>query len=115
MEELEYDAIADNIFLVNNIARLDRAVETNRQLLEIKSTALNDKIATFYDETARLSADIECQANRISSLIIPNKDKTPVGDEIADIRSGYDGKNYTLAGDAVRAIGKDLNNLRRSL
>lgn len=115
VEELECDAIADNVFLVNSIARLDRAIETNRQLLEIKGTALDSKIAAFYDETARLSADIECQANRISSIITPNKDKTPIGDEIEDIRSGYDGKSYTLAGDAVRAIGKDLNNLRSSL
>lgn len=54
---------------------------------------------------------------RISNLIdvYDGSDAISCEDEVTDIRIGYDGTTFDRAGDAVRAVGDDVHNLRKSL
>ena len=50
-----------------------------------------------------LSNDIAVERERISALTANNESSTAENAELIDIRTAYDGKKYTTAGDAVRA------------
>ena len=66
----------------------------------------------------RLSATnlaLGTQTNRINNLIQLKPGSTTGDAELIDIRNGYDGITHETAGDAVRAIGNDLETLRTSL
>lgn len=53
---------------------------------------------------------------RVSSLILPAPGSISSDQEVADIRNSFDGETvYECAGDAVRAIGEETYNLKRSL
>lgn len=52
---------------------------------------------------------------RVSNLIVPPSGAISCDDEVEDIRVGYDGTTFDKAGDAVRAVGDDVHNLRKSL
>lgn len=53
---------------------------------------------------------------RVSSLILPAPGAISSDQEVADIRNSFDGETvYERAGDAVRAIGEETYNLKRSL
>lgn len=53
---------------------------------------------------------------RVSTLIVPPAGSISSDQEVADIRNSFDGVTvYDRAGDAVRAIGEETYNLKRSL
>lgn len=53
---------------------------------------------------------------RVSTLIVPPAGSIASDQEVADIRNSFDGVTvYERAGDAVRAIGEEAYNLKRSL
>lgn len=54
--------------------------------------------------------------HRVSTLIVPPAGAVASDQEVADIRNSFDGVTvYERAGDAVRAIGEETYNLKRSL
>lgn len=63
-----------------------------------------------------LARDILNAQSRISELVKDTSVETnDLNTEVRDIRLSHDNVYYKCAGDAVRALGNDLNDLRRSL
>ena len=64
-----------------------------------------------------LTAKLNVAIARVNELIaLKEGDTDPATlDEVVDIRTGYDGVTYSTAGEAVRAIGSDTADLRKSL
>ena len=57
----------------------------------------------------KLADEILSAHNRISELVKHEPlDTNTISTEVADIRHGYDNQDYVCAGDAVRAVGRDV-------
>ena len=71
--------------------------------------------------TDAVSEEVATERHRINNLIKyveDNGSANPLGSvesELIDIRNGYDGTDYSVAGDAVRAIGNQVNTLEKNL
>ena len=68
--------------------------------------------------TKKLEELLATQVSRIDDIIAVDAGVIDPADplhEIVDIRVGYDGVKHTTAGNAVRAIGEDVSDLRTSL
>lgn len=102
--------------------------ETATRLDELTSKSQTDKselstsiqeVATGLDQANerinQTNSDLSVQAQRINNIITLNPGSTTGDAELADIRSGYNGIIHGSAGDAVRAIGNDLEALKSSL
>lgn len=72
-----------------------------------------ERIAGDENEKAERKAEIDVERQRINNLAKLQEGSTTGDAELADIRTGADGKNYENAGDAVRgqvtALKEDLN------
>lgn len=76
--------------------------------LTVEGSAADAKAAG--DKVSALNTRVSELIKLIESDLDTNREL-----ELMDIRNGYDGSTYEVAGDAVRAIGTELNNLRNSL
>ena len=76
------------------------------------SSTFNDLL--YIDQ--KLADEILSAHKRISELVKDTSlDTNNIGTELRDIRHSYDNLDYDCAGDAVRAIGADVYDLRNSL
>lgn len=76
--------------------------------LTVEGAAADAKAAG--DKVAALNSRVSELIKMIESDLDTNREL-----ELMDIRTGYNGEVYDTAGDAVRAIGTELGNLRNSL
>lgn len=74
-----------------------------------------EQVSSVSSRIDQNSQNIATQANRISRIIALQSGSTTGDIELADIRTGYNGLEHSSAGDAVRAIGNDLEELKNSL
>ena len=97
----------------------DSVIEKNKtkanQAVKDAKKALEAQIATVDTHVESVNEKIDVQATRITNLIGMLDGKTAQDGELTDIRVGYNGKYYEKAGEAVRAVGDDVRNLRDSL
>lgn len=105
----------------NQATDLEKFEELEALIKKLKAATdldLSEVIKQLEDFNKRLDTTndrLDVQAARLSN-IISLKDGSTTGDaELADIRIGYNGLSYEAAGDAVRAIGYDLEDLKNSL
>ena len=85
------------------------------QNLEEQFEDVTEQLNTTKDRLDLTDARLNTQSKRIDA-IISLKDGSTTGDaELSDIRTGYDGILYESAGEAVRQIGYDLNELKDRL
>ena len=74
---------------------------------------------TSYDElpfvTDSVEDSLEVLSNRVDVFTKLGEGSTTGDAELTDIRVGYDTNVYPTAGDAVRAVGRDVQDLRKSL
>ena len=68
-----------------------------------------------YEELDYIDGNVQAYMDYLDTRISNLTQSTVADDEIVDIRTGYNGLLHTTAGDAVRAIGNDLLDLRDSL
>ena len=90
--------------------------ETNdgRQKFKLGNGYSLFKDLPYTDE--KIAQEVALANARVDNFIAMTEvDNTDPLYEVQDIRVGYDGITYTTAGEAVRAIGEDTNNLRNSL
>ena len=76
------------------------------------NTALIDQLNTTLTDT---NTELLVQTNRISQIVALEEGSTTGDAELLNIRVGYNGVDHATAGDAVRAIGNDLDALKASL
>lgn len=97
LEELK-EEVADNKAIVD-----DAIISVDTQLNSINETVSNN------------SASIAENTKRINNILAPSDSTLTRDEEVIDIRVGYNGIDHASAGDAVRAVGKDLEALKASL
>ena len=96
-----------------NAAQTD--IKANQEKTEQSLKTVEEKINTANSRIDQTNIELSEQAKRISNLIALEPGSTTGDAELIDIRSGYNGVTHTSAGDAVRAIGNDLEALKNSL
>jgi len=79
---------------------------------------IGNGVKTF-NELQYVTTDVEERIRvlneRLNELIAPTDSELTLDAELLDIRISYDGIPYLTAGDAVRAIGNEVSDLRKSL
>ena len=85
-------------------------VEVNRSLNEV-----SDQLEVVNEHIAETDKRLDTQAKRVSRLMALPDGSTTADAELVDIRTGYNNIDYETAGEAVRAIGYDLDALKASL
>ena len=93
---------------VNELDRVELSANTALSAVDERINSANARI----DST---NASIKAQAARINNIVALPDGATTADGELVDIRAGYNGVDYASAGDAVRAIGTELDALRNSL
>jgi hypothetical protein len=102
-------------FIVSQLDATEASIEKSKTDTIRALTAIEEQQAAVESRIDDTNAELTAQAARISNLIKLNPGSTTGDAELIDIRSGYNGLTYGSAGDAVRAIGQDLENLKASL
>ncbi len=90
--------------MTNNKANVEKA------LLEV-----TEQIDTVNERISVTDSKVTEQEKRINNIIALPDGGTTADGELIDIRIGYNGVDHASAGDAVRAIGHDLDALKASL
>jgi len=92
----------------------ERLMLTKPAYTDVIDVAILNANADLIDtKTIELEDDIALLEARLQSLI---EGSTPADNvELIDIRTGHDGTTYPTAGDAVRAIGEEVSDLKDNL
>ena len=99
----------------DNFTEIDTLIANNKAAAEAAVANVTEQVATINNLVEDANNKIEDQAKRINGLFNLPEGSTTADAELFDIRVGYNGVDYESAGDAVRAIGNDLNALKDSL
>ncbi len=121
---IETNTIIDDIY--SDINELEAT--TDRKFIEVREDNLNNKaavdkaltsvveqISEANDRITATNVELNSQIKRINNFATLTEGSTTADAELMDIRVGYNGVDHASAGDAVRAIGKDLDDLKASL
>ena len=106
---------ADQNELLSKIEDVSENTDVLRTALNSEVNSINNKINSIDTRVEDNKLAIALQSNRISKIISLEDGSTTGDAELIDIRRGYNGVDHLSAGDAVRAIGSDLDDLKRSL
>lgn len=107
--------------LESNSATSDKFTTVNKKIDQLSSdigrTAdiFDGKISGVNSRIDSTNTRLDNQSKRLSNLIALTPGSTTGDAELIDIRNGYNGLYHASAGDAVRAIGDDLEKLKNSL
>jgi hypothetical protein len=113
---------AEVINVDKEVQALETDILNNKTNITSNKAAINQINTAFDSKTKLLDTDIEflssrldTQEKRISSILALEDGSTTGDAELLDIRTGFDGEIHNSAGDAVRAIGNNVQSLRNSL
>lgn len=105
----EIDSEIDTITKeINNIQKNVGNKVVDSETNEVTYTGLHAQLQTIRDSITAVN-------NRISTFTSLPEGSTAADAELMDIRSGYNGISYSAAGDAVRAIGNELQAFKDAL
>lgn len=113
---------SNNTNLSNDLKALTTEVTNNKTKIAANTWAISQVNTALENKTKVIDADIDilddrldAQERRISGILALEDGSTTGDAELIDIRTGYNGEVYTSAGDAVRALGTDIQTLKNSL
>jgi hypothetical protein len=101
--------------LTKQISDIDTKVEANKSEADLAIAEITGNLTATNTRVDETNEALELQSKRISNLISLEPGSTTGDAELIDIRSGYNGITHATAGDAVRAVGNDLEALKNSL
>ena len=101
--------------ITEQFAAIEESVTANKLSVDESVNSLIEQLLAVDGRIDETNAAVELQSKRISNLISLEPGSTTGDAELIDIRSGYNGLTHLTAGDAVRAIGNDLEALKNSL
>ena len=95
-----------------NIDYNDTTVKAELDKLDNDNSVNKSSITNLQGELNTTNSNLSLQTSRIDNLAHLDEGSTTGDAELIDIRTGYDGTNYSTAGEAVR---KQVNNINREL
>lgn len=115
------DTWTDDILMSEQ--RLTEEVNAAKDLLNARATELDTAInavkstlkANLEAFKAKTTLELQSLSKQVNELIALPEGSTTGDAELVNIRTSFDGTIYDSAGDAVRAIGEELYDLKESL
>ena len=99
----------------NKFIEVEEAIKANNEADEIALAEVAEQITDINEHIVNTDALVAENTRRINNIIAPEDSEVTLDEEVIDIRIGYNGVDHASAGDAVRAIGNDLEALKASL
>ena len=115
IESLEAIIKDNEIATANRFIEVEARIESDKNSTIASIDDVNSRIDDVKSDVAQAEEDIKVQNQRISRIVALPEGTTMATAELEDIRTGYNGLEHRSAGDAVRAVGNDLQTLRNSL
>lgn len=94
---------------------LSEEIHNNKEAADSGFANIDTRVVAVNKRIDDTNTELKVQASRISKIIAPEPGELSRDEEVMDIRVGYNGISHDSAGDAVRAVGSDLNALKDSL
>ena len=114
------EAISQNATDITNLSTIVGSYETTIDDLSDSVGSLSDDVSSLKENVSLNTDQLNNLRDRVNNIIDSSTGGGNVGEdgtinltEVIDIRQGYDGTVYELAGDAVRALGFELDALRK--
>lgn len=115
LSDLDYNISVKHRASLLAVQDLEKRAFAKDSAMESSISEVATRIDGVYTDIDATRAEIEVQAKRISNIASLPYGSTMGDAELQDIRVGYDNLVHKSAGDAVRQIGKDLDDLKSSL
>lgn len=115
LADLEYDLSLKHRNSIEQIRALEARAYASDAEVAATVAEVSDRVDQVTETIEQTNAEIATQARRISNIASLPFGSTTGDAELLDIRVGYDGIQHLSAGDAVRQIGKDLEELKDTL
>ena len=99
----------------SKFTEIEETIRVNREATDASLDEVTEQLTGINDRITATNVEVAEQTKRINSIIALPDGSTTADAELVDIRIGYNGVDHASAGDAVRAIGHDLDTLKASL
>lgn len=115
IEHIEVTIADNNAVTQNRFEEIESTIAENKSSVEADLAGIDNNFSALNTRIDNTNSRLDVQFRRLSNLIALTHGSTTGDAELIDIRNGYNGLYHESAGDAVRAIGDDLENLKNSL
>ena len=115
VEELSETVQALDASTTAKFTEVDQLVKQGKDEAISAAAAVGEQLSAVNSRIDLTNKAIDAQTKRISNIIAIAPGSTTGDVELMDIRNGYNGLTHETAGDAVRAIGNELESLKNSL
>ena len=115
VESIAHRVVEVDYLTNNKLVEFEGILTENKADLEAALSTVDQRFEELNSDIEITNTKIETQAKRINGIIALPDGSTTADAELIDIRHGYNNIDYESAGDAVRAIGHDLDELKASL
>lgn len=115
IDELDIKVNQINSGISENFDKVAEDISTVANQIKESSDAISAQIQSANANVGNIEKKVNENTRRINNIIALPDGSTTADGELTDIRIGYNGVDHASAGDAVRAIGNDLEALKASL
>lgn len=115
LSDLSYDVSLKHSAAIRQIRELEGRAFAADDEVAASIAEVSNRVDAVNAEIDKTNEAVAVQARRMSTFTNLPYGSTAGDAELQDIRVGYDGVQHLSAGDAVRQIGKDLDELKERL